>query len=106
MGRAALPWAVVALLLVLTPAVHGDLGLFSSSSSSGAGGSSKPAASTEEKGSKDGEHHPQIIVTGAEVGVDEPPEPGRLHLCLPLFDNFLCFQCQLPIWHNMSTLTC
>ena len=69
---------VVLLLLALsTPAVHGDLGLFSSSGSGSDGGSGTQApSSTGDKGSRDGEHHPQIIVTGADVGVAEPsPQP-------------------------------
>lgn len=63
--------AVLLLLVLLTPVVHAQFRLSSSRADSGKQNSSSEIDSS----SRDGAHHPQITVTGVEVGVAASPAP-------------------------------
>jgi hypothetical protein len=71
-------WLSLLLLLVVrAPTAFADFGLFSSGNSNEPSGKESSKTSTrDERGAKTGEHHPQITVTGADVGVAVSPGPS------------------------------
>jgi hypothetical protein len=67
-------WLSLLLLLVLVPTAYADFRLFSSGNSDVPSGNEGSRTSTrDERGAQTGEHHPQITVTGADVGVAVSP---------------------------------
>lgn len=75
MGRASWP-SLLVMLLVLAASAHADIRLFGSSSSDGPSKTHISKADSRDEGAKSTEHHPQIVVTGAEVGVAVSPDPS------------------------------